>query len=649
MANKQQAPGGAWHAQLQAQDLTRAQPKIAESLLVNDTVFWLESVNDEAGRITVRCRHQGEIQTRVPAPFNVRSKVHEYGGGSYCIAGDMLVFCNAQDQKLYRCSATHLETPVCLTPDTALRFGDLTWDATQQSVLAVAEEHRAQGVDNFLVSITLAGEIRELQRGADFYAAPRLNHDGSLLCWLSWSHPDMPWDKTVLSIARRRADGHLEWVKHYGNEHSESLVQPLWAPNNDLYFIGDRNNWWNIQRIRANHWSADLPAISAESVYEHQAEYATPLWNLRMQNYAWLDAERLIASFTENGFWHLAEVNTHTRELKRLDGVYAALESVHSDGGDYCCVAHYADRGAEILRFSADQAQGRTVSTPSASPDGISRAQAIRFPVNAAGDEAHAFYYPPLNPEFELSEAPPLITLCHGGPTGQSTAAYSEKIQFWTQRGFAVVDVNYRGSTGYGRDFRRALYGQWGIADVDDAVAAADYLVQRGLAHPDKLIIKGGSAGAYTVLAALAFRERFTIGVSLYGIGDLELLARDTHKFEARYMDQLIGPYPERADLYRDRSPVHAVDQFNCALLLFQGLEDKVVPPNQARAMASAVREKNQAVALVEYPNEAHGFRDPATICHMLNAELYFYQRVFGLIEGDNSVLMIDNLPPERL
>ncbi len=646
-SDSQILPWGTWPSPIGAEQVAYGAPRRAESSLHNNALYWLESLADESGRVTLfRASADGAVERIVPQPFSLRSKVHEYGGGCYDFLNNRVFFVNGDDQEIYSAPLEGQDAPEPVTQASEFRYADLIADPARARLIAVAERHSDNGVENLLVAISLDGRIETLREGSDFYAYPRLNHDGSSLCWIEWQHPQMPWDDTDLCIAELDDIGAIVRTRKIKKAGEESIVQPLWHPNGELFFVSDRSDWWNLYRVTADELSQNNEP-DAQVIVAFQAEFATPLWVFRMQNYALYDEHTLFASFTENGFFYCALIDIESGETTRFDTRFGSIESVSAESGSLGFISADASSFPTVQR--GEIREGRLQLQPVSRPDPIdtrfiSCPRSLQFPT---GDRAfaHAFFYAPYHPEVEGNGAPPVIVLCHGGPTGQTQATLNYKIQYWTSRGFAVVDVNYRGSTGYGRRFRHALYRHWGQYDVEDCCAVVQYLGEQGLADPQRCIIKGSSAGGYTVLAALAFTQQFKVGVSLYGIGDLHLLAQDTHKFEAHYLDQLIAPYHSHKSLYSERSPLYAADAMRCALLLFQGLDDKVVPPNQAETMAKALRERGLPVALVNYIGEGHGFRKPETVQHMLEAEAYFYQRIFDLPHASGDApIHIENL-----
>ncbi|WP_461482412.1 S9 family peptidase [Porticoccus sp.] len=628
---------GSWISPITPALLTDAAPGYAFPQFDCGNLYWLESRPWENGRsVVVRRTAEGVVEDALPGPLSCRSKVHEYGGASYLVADDVLYFCLYDDQRVYALNLQDRQSlPRPLTPDNDCCYADFCFDRRHQRLICVAENHGVPGEpENLLVGIPLDGSMatQRLCAGADFYAYPRLDNFGERLCWISWNHPNMPWDNTELWLSGLAADGTLANPVRVAGNGDEAITQPRWSPANQLHFVSDRDNWWNLYCL------AD--AGSGESLRPLTAEFATPLWVLGMSNYDFCADGTLLCSFSRDGSWQLATLSPGTSTLLTVATDYSQISDVRCHGDRAWLVGTSPQLQTELAEWRASDcslisvAHGKSLSFE---PGYLSQPQPIRFPT-ANGRSAHAFYYPPANPQYRAPPGtlPPLIVVCHGGPTGAASTGLNLKVQYWSSRGFAVLDVNYRGSTGYGRHYRQALHGLWGIADVEDVVAGARFLIDQGWVDSEKVAIRGSSAGGYTVLAALCFHDLFRAGACLYGIGDLETLARDTHKFESRYLERLVGPYPEQQAVYRERSPVHHVDNFHCPVIFFQGLDDKVVPPEQALSMVKALRQKRMPVAYLPFPGESHGFRKAETIRQSLEAELYFYGRVFDFKPADN-------------
>lgn len=605
-------------------------------------VYWTELRPAEKGR-TVICRmdQSGATSDITPPDFNVRSRVHEYGGGSYIVADGVVFFCNATDQRLYRQDPGGDPRP--LTPEGPWRYADMRVDAGRQRVIAVREDHdeSLEEPANSLVAISFDGSVSVLAEGADFYAAPRLSPDGGQLAFLTWDHPDMPWDNATLWLADIAADGTLAVAQRIAGGDGEAVFQPSWSPDGVLHFVSDPAGWWNLFRWEEN---------KARPVLPMRAEFGLPQWVFGMVTYDFYGDTGIVVTYSEGGRWRIGYLNRQTPVLRELSTPFCDFSSLKVAGEYAFFVAGHPKEPPALVAFGIedDTVDVMRKSTNAAIDLGhISVAQAVTFPTQG-GEDAHGFYYPPANGDAVAPEGslPPLIVKSHGGPTGQTGEALNLKIQYWTSRGFAVLDVNYRGSTGYGRTYRERLRGGWGVIDVEDCEAGAEFLVTQGKADGERLIITGGSAGGYTTLCALTFRDAFKAGASHYGIGDLSTLATDTHKFESRYLDRLIGPWPEAEALYRERSPIHFADRLDCPVVFFQGLDDKVVPPNQAETMVAALKEKGTPVAYCPFEGEGHGFRQAANMKRALEGELYFYGRIFGFTPADEiEPLAIENLP----
>jgi dipeptidyl aminopeptidase/acylaminoacyl peptidase len=489
-----------------------------------------------------------------------------------------------------------------------------------------------------------AGEV--IASGHDFYSTPRLSPDGSMLSWLAWRHPQMPWDGTELWVAAVTRSGTLADATCVAGGQSESIYQPGWGPDGTLYFVSDRTGWWNLFRADAAK-RAIHPVLHSPPP---RAEFGRPQWVLGTATWACAGPSRMVAAYTRSGRWHLCAIDTRAGSWRDIASHLQPHDWLAADDRHAVLVAGSETMAAAVVRLDLDSANAeilRESSTLALDAGDVSIPEPIECPTGG-GETTHAFYYPPRNRQYSVdpAERPPLVAISHGGPTTATIATLDLKIQFWTSRGFAVVDVNYGGSSGYGRAYRDRLDGEWGRVDVDDMVTVARHLVAEGKADARRLIIRGGSAGGYTTLAALTLQPGvFTAGASYYGVSDIEILARDTHKFESRYLDRLIGPYPERRDLYRARSPIDHVGRLACPLILFQGLEDRVVPPNQSEMMAAAARAKGLPIAYLTFAGEQHGFRQAATIIRSLEAELYFYGAVFGFTPADPiAPVAIDNL-----
>jgi dipeptidyl aminopeptidase/acylaminoacyl peptidase len=641
-----QRPFGSWPSPISASMVAAQGLRFGGVRIDGGDVYWLEGRPAEGGRtVLVRRTPDGRCQDVTPAPFNVRTRVHEYGGGAYTVADGVVYFSNFIDQRVYRVAPAPALSPAAVTAEGRWFFADAVIDAARRRLVCVREDHTVQGEPiTAIVAVALDGDGRDagelLASGYDFYSTPRLNADASRIAWLCWKHPHMPWDETELWVADVDASGRFVEARRLAGGAAESIYQPGWLLDGTLCFASDRDGWWRLYRSDGRTVApilADPPA---------RTEFGRPEWVFGTATWAAATNDTLVTSFTRDGAWHLGTIDMSVGALRELPVVLEPQEWLTASAGNAVLVAgsttladtvvkvDLASAQVEVLRSStsagADESTGPAVGY-------LAIPTAIEFPTGS-GETAHAFYYAPCSATSSgpSAERPPLIVIGHGGPTTATRDTLDLKIQFWTSRGFAVVDVNYRGSSGYGREYRQRLTGQWGVADVEDMIHVARFLAESGRADPERLIIRGGSAGGYTTLAALTFHPGvFQAGASYYGICDLEVLARDTHKFESRYLDSLVGPYPARRDLYHDRSPIHFVDRLACALILFQGLEDQVVPPNQSSMMAEAVRAKGLPVAYLTFAGEQHGFRKADTIIRCLDAELAFYGAVFGFAIAD--------------
>jgi len=643
MPSHQTAPYGSWRSPIQARDVAAASVRLSEPRLEGPYVYWTETRPAEGGRqAVVRRGSDGTTADATPAGFSARTRVHEYGGAGYLPCGAAVVFANFADQRLYRTNA--VGGAIALTPEGDIRYADMVCDRPRRRLIAVQENHSGNGEPVNCIAAVHPHDDRppvRLVAGNDFYASPRLSPDGSRLAWLTWNHPDMPWDAAELWVAPVSEDGAPGEAIHVAGGKGESVAQPRWSPDGTLHFVSDRTDWWNLYRLRGTR---------AEPVCEMAAEFAGPQWVFGQSNYDFDGPGRIVAAYSQDGLSHLATIDTDTGRLSAIDVPYSAIGGLRVADGRAVFVGGAPSRPTAVVLM--DLAGGgveqlRRAGDLEVDPAYLSPPEAVAFPTEGSLT-AHGLFYAPRNKDFAgpADERPPLVVMVHGGPTSATASALRLDIQYYTSRGIAVLDVNYGGSTGYGRSYRERLRGAWGVVDVDDCCNGARYLADGGRVDGRRMAITGGSAGGYTTLACLAFRDTFAAGASRYGVSDCELLARETHKFESRYLDGLIGPYPERRDLYAERSPIRHVAGLSCPVVFFQGLEDRIVPPNQARLMADALRAKGVPVALVEYEGEQHGFRRAENIVRTVEGELYFFSRVFGFEPADAvEPLEIQNLP----
>jgi dipeptidyl aminopeptidase/acylaminoacyl peptidase len=624
---KQTVPFGSWPSPVSAALIAGATIGLDQPRLEGTYSYWVEKRPADKGRqVIVRRGADGTQHDVIPPPFSARSRVHEYGGGVYIVDRDTVYFVNDMDQGIYRSRPG--ETPEAVFVADKLRFADLVLDQQHGQLVCVCEDHNVgPEPQNRLVAIPLSGTpaLRTLHQGYDFYAAPTISPDNGQLAWLAWRHPNMPWDGTDLLVADIGEAGDTPSPTVVAGGEQEAIFQPRWSPDGRLYFVSDCSGWWNIYRLGNN---------APEPVCEFDAEFGLPLWVFGMSTYDFRSADEIVCCYCQHGEWYLGLLCTGTGELKRVDTPYSDLSGIQSNTDRVILLGGSPTQAVEVVEYGfagkACNTLKRSSKTAITATD-LSVAESITFSTSEGG-RAHGFFYAPANSGFAgpLGKKPPLIVISHGGPTAATNSTLNYKIQYWTSRGFAVLDINYRGSTGYGRDYRRALNGHWGIYDVADCEYGVRYLAERGDIDAERTIIRGSSAGGYTTLCALTFGTAFRAGASLYGIGDLETLVRDTHKFEARYLDRLVGPYPQEKPLYRSRSPINALDKLHCPVIFLQGLEDKVVPPSQAQAMVDALDKKGIAVAYITFEGEQHGFRQAQTIRRALEAELYFYSKIFG-------------------
>lgn len=635
MTSTSTAPFGAWPSPISAEMVAAGATPLSSVVLDGPDIYWLAGRAAEAGRTTMMCRHGvGAAAEVTPLPFNVRNRVHEYGGGAYAVADGLVVFSHHADNRLYRLSGAGAAE--AFTSPGRQRFADFVFDRARARLIAVREQHpedegsHAQPV-NTICAVGFDGGERMLVMGNDFYSSPRLSPDGRRLAWLSWDHPRMPWQGTELWVAEMQDDGHLGAPRCVAGGPQESICQPEWSPAGVLHFVSDRSGWWNLYCLREGAGAAGV-----EALHPMAAEFATPHWTFGNSLYGFCADGEIVCSYIEQGVSKLARLRAggaiepiatpyqEIRELRVGDGYAVVLAGSPTIATEIARIDLATGTREVLERSIADLPALGSLSVP----------QSIAYP-SANGRTAYAFFYPPANQDVRAPEGekPPVIVISHGGPTGMAASTLSLKTQYWTSRGFGVLDVNYGGSSGFGRAFRDALQGRWGIVDVEDCIAGARCLVAQGLADSERLIIRGSSAGGLTTLCALTFHDVFKLGASYYGVSDLKGLDDDSHKFESHYNEYLIAPKAQASAVYAERSPINHTGRLSRPMIFFQGLDDKVVPPQQSQAMVDALRKRGIPVEYVELEGEGHGFRKAETIVRTLQAELDFYQRMFGLRE----------------
>ena len=643
--SRTQAPCGAWTSPIIAGVVAAGATPLSTVLLDGDDVYWLAGRASEGGRTTLLRRRGGaSAQELTPAPFNVRTRVHEYGGGALLAAGGTVWFSHFADNRIYKMEGDG--EPVALSAGGTLRHADFVLDAARARLIAVREDHSAGAAYpvNTLCALAFDGSETVLVDGNDFYSSPRLSPDGTQLAWLCWDHPRMPWQGTELWLADVEDDGSLVNGRLIAGGADESICQPEWSPGGVLYFVSDRSGWWNLHRYaRDDHGGVVHPVCPME------AEFAGPHWTFGNSLYGFRSEQEIVCTYIEDGVSRLARLDVDTGTLTPVDNPYQEIRELRVNGDTVALLGGAPTIALELARI--DLAGGaRTILARSIErlPDTgyLSVPQSIRYP-STHGRTAYAFYYPPTNADFapQPGEQPPLMVIGHGGPTSMASSTLKLATQFWTSRGIAVLDVNYGGSTGFGRAYRDLLRGRWGVVDVEDCVAGARYLADQGLVDRERLVIRGGSAGGLTTLCALAFHDVFKAGASYYGVSDLKGLDADSHKFESRYNEYLIAPKAQADAVYAARSPINHTDKLRRPMIFFQGLDDKVVPPPQSASMVDALRARGVPVAYLTLEGEGHGFRKADSIVRTLEAELVFYLRVFGIaVPATLPAVEIENL-----
>jgi dipeptidyl aminopeptidase/acylaminoacyl peptidase len=640
-SRKQAAPCGAWASPISAAVVAAGSTPLSGLLLDGADLYWLAGRASEGGRTTLLRQRGSEVQELTPAPFNARTRVHEYGGGAVLAADGRVWFSHFADNRIYKIERSG-GAPVPVSEGGALRWADFVLDRVHARLIGVREDHSAGGAYpvNTLCTLGADGSQLVLDEGYDFYSSPRLSPDGKQLAWLCWDHPRMPWEGTELWLADVAADGLLTNGRLIAGGPAEAIVQPEWSPGGTLYFVSDRSGWWNLHRYEHG---------VVHPVCPREAEFGLPHWVFGQSMYGFASSGEIVCAYIEGGVSVLARLDVRSGALSPIDTPYQEIRELRVNGDTVAFLGGAPTIAAEVVRI--DLATGRRevlARSIEQLPDvaWLSVPQTVSYP-SANGRTSHAFYYPPTNADYAPlpGELPPLMVIGHGGPTGMASSTLKLATQFWTSRGVAVLDVNYGGSTGFGRAYRDLLKEQWGVVDVEDCVAGARYLADQGLVDRERLVIRGGSAGGLTTLCALAFHDVFKAGASYYGVSDLKGLDADSHKFESHYNEYLIAPKARADAVYAERSPINHTEKLRRPMIFFQGLDDKVVPPPQSEVMVEALRARGVPVAYLTLEGEGHGFRKADSIVRTLEAELVFYLRVFGIqVPATLPAIEIENL-----
>lgn len=625
---------GSWPSPLTASMLAAGATRLSEVRVSGDTIGWLEARPSEQGRVTLVLAGPEGFRELTP-DLNVRTMVHEYGGGAWHLEGQGAIVSHLADQRLWQIDADGSSKPLTSEPSPAQtpRFADPARIQGTDWLVYIVESHQGGAVSNEIAAVhTTTGQIRTLATGHDFYASPRPSPDGRQVAYICWDHPEMPWDRTELHTMDLDVEAAEPTVTNDRCiAQASALQQPQWDPSGNLFVVTDETGWWNVARVDPRN----PPSLSV--IGGSQREFGLPSWGFANQTYTWTENGTLWATWIEGGIGHIGSCKDG--EWLPVETGYTEFDRLEALGNSIITIAASPTTSSEVVRIDSDGSVEVLYSPTSAALEAamISVPEPIEFPTDD-GLTAHAFFYQPTNPNASGpgGELPPVIVLSHGGPTGAARSSLDLGIQYWTTRGIGVVDVNYGGSTGFGTEYRNRLKGNWGITDTLDCIHAAEHLVSSGRADPDRLVIKGGSAGGFTTLAALTFHNLFAAGISRYGVADLETLARDTHKFEARYLDSLVGPWPDAADVYQARSPIHHTEQLARPMILLQGSEDPIVPPSQAEQMISALEAAGIAHSYLVFEGESHGFRAAETITRALEAELSFLAQILRFEPADD-------------
>ena len=632
---------GSWHSELSSDVIVSTTIGFGTIAVDADTPYWIETRPTENGRhVIVRRKPDRTIEEAIPREFYARTKVHEYGGAAFTARDGIVYFTEFTDQQLYKLLPG--KYPEKITNRPGLRFADPVIDVRRDRVIAICEDHTkgAGAVTNKIVSISLQDpqDFEVILEGNDFYCSPKLSNDGKQLAWITWNHPDMPWDNTELWTGGLNDAHKITNKQHIAGGDNESVLMPKWSPTDVLHFVSDRSGWWNIYRWQNNEVSALLTM---------SAEFARAQWHLGYSQYDFLRGDKIACSYNIEGSWHLVIIDTDGKNFREIETPFSDIWWLNALGDDLIFRGGASSIPQAIVRLKVNDGQAEIIKTSTTfeANQNFSKPQVVNF--SLSNRSVFGFYYHPLNPRFQgpQNELPPLLVLCHGGPTNMASTLFDLEKQFWTSRGFALFDINYSGSAGYGREYRNRLRNNWGIIDFEDCVEGALHLVEKNLVDKNRLFIKGGSAGGFTALCALANSTVFRAGASYYGICDLGLMRKETHKFESRYLDRLVGTFPEEEQIYKERSPISHVEKLQKPIIFFQGLEDMIVPPNQSEKMAKALRSRNIPVAYLAFAGEQHAFRKAETLKQCLDAEYAFYARVAGFQEtAIITPLKIENL-----
>ena len=634
------APYGTWKSPLSLEMVAHGAVKLLRVALDGPDTYWAEVRPADDGRtVIVKRTPDGELVDITPPGFSSVSMVNEYGARSYTVANRVVYFSNNSDQRVYRQRPG--EAPVPITPETDFRYGSKVVDQGHGRIICTRENHTDPDEDHPLseiVALDIEGlcEPQVLLADNDFHSSPCLSPDGKQLAWLTWDHPNMPWDGTELWTAPFNEDGSLGEASFVAGGVDEAIIQPEWSPAGELFFVSDHNNWANLYRWRDG---------KVEPVHEMEAEFSRANWWVGMCSYGFDSPNSLVCSYAQNGIWRLARIFLdEERHDKRLDHIVIPYwemgqGDLQVDQDRVVLVAGSPDHPMSLMEVTLEDSQLKVLRVESDDEPAsgyLSVPEVIEFPTTNE-QTSHAFFYPPTNQDYIApeDEKPPLLVTCHGGPHSAASAELNLTVQYWTSRGIAVLDVNYGGSTGFGREFRERLIGEWGVVDVDDCVNAALYVVERGDADGDRTAINGGSAGGFTALAALTFRDVFKAGASYFGVSDLEALLSGIHKFDAHSLVGLVGPYPLYRRRYVERSPINFSQYATCPVIFFQGMEDTIVPAIQSEEMFNTLRDNGVPTAYLTFEGEHHGFRMAETIMQCLSAEFYFYSRIFGFDPAD--------------